>query len=44
MKKKRILIVDDKETMRFLLTEALKPLGYKIETVGDGEAAIQPLA
>jgi len=44
MKKKRILIVDDKETMRFLLTEALKPLGCKIETAGDGEAAIHQLA
>jgi CheY-like chemotaxis protein len=44
MKKKMILIVDDKETMRFLLTEALKPLGYKIETVGDGKAAIQQVA
>jgi two-component system, sensor histidine kinase and response regulator len=44
MKKKRILIVDDKETMRFLLTEALKSLGYKIETAGNGETAIQQLA
>ena len=43
MKKKRILIVDDKETMKFLLTETLKPLGYKIVTAENGDAAIKQL-
>jgi two-component system response regulator HydG len=44
LKEKTILIVDDTETIKFLLTEALKPLGYKIETAGNGAAAIQQLA
>jgi CheY-like chemotaxis protein len=44
MKTKRILIVDDKETMRFLLSEVLRPLGQEIETTESGEEAIQRLA
>ena len=44
MKTKRVLIVDDKETMRFLLSEVLRPLGQKIETAESGEEAIQKLA
>ena len=43
MKAKRILIVDDKETMRFLLTEALRPLGQEIETAESGEKALRKL-
>lgn len=44
MKTKRILIVDDKETMRFLLSEVLRPLGQEIETAESGEKALQKLA
>lgn len=44
MKAKRILIVDDKQTMRFLLSEALRPLGQEIETAESGEKALQKLA
>jgi CheY-like chemotaxis protein len=44
MKTKRILIVDDKETMRFLLSEVLMPLGKEIETAETGEKALQKLA
>ena len=44
MKTKRILIVDDQETMRFLLSEVLRPLGQKIETAESGEKALQKLA
>ena len=44
MKTKRILIVDDKETMRLLLSEALKPLSQELETAESGEGAIQKLA
>ena len=43
MKVKRILIVDDKETMRFLLTEALRPLEQEIETAESGEKALREL-
>ena len=44
MNAKRILIVDDKEAMRFLLSEALRPLGQEIETAESGEKALQKLA
>ena len=44
MKTKKILIVDDKETMRFLLSEVLRPLGQEIETAESGEKALQKLA
>jgi CheY-like chemotaxis protein len=44
MKTKRILIVDDKETMWFLLSEVLRPLGQEIETAESGEKAFQKLA
>lgn len=44
METKRILIVDDKETMRFLLSEVVRPLGQEIETAESGERAIQRLA
>jgi DNA-binding NtrC family response regulator len=44
MKTKRILIVDDKETMWFLLSEVLRPLGQEIETAESGEKALQKLA
>jgi CheY-like chemotaxis protein len=44
MKNKRILIVDDQETMRFLLSEVLRPLGQEIETAESGGKALQKLA
>jgi CheY-like chemotaxis protein len=44
MKTKRILVVDDKETMRFLFSEVLRPLGQEIETAESGEKAFQKLA
>ncbi|HPD60908.1 MAG TPA: response regulator [Thermodesulfobacteriota bacterium] len=44
MKTKKILIVDDKETMRVLLSEVLRPLGQEIETAGSKNGAIQRLA
>jgi serine phosphatase RsbU (regulator of sigma subunit)/HPt (histidine-containing phosphotransfer) domain-containing protein len=39
--KPRILIVDDDEDMRMLLSAWLDPLGYPVSTVSDGEAALQ---
>ena len=43
MGKKRILIVDDEETIRILLAETLKPLGCEIETARNGEEAIRQI-
>lgn len=40
-KKKRILIADDEEIIRILLSEALKPHDYKIDVVKDGVEAIR---
>jgi sigma-B regulation protein RsbU (phosphoserine phosphatase) len=40
----RILIVDDDEDMRLLLGAHLEQLGYFVDTVPDGETAIQWLA
>jgi DNA-binding NtrC family response regulator len=37
----KVLIVDDDESMRFFLTEAMKKRGYEIEAVGDAEAAVE---
>ena len=34
-----VLIADDHEYMRLLITEVLRPLGHEIESVTDGEAA-----
>jgi CheY-like chemotaxis protein len=41
MKKKKILIADDEEVIRILLTEVLKPHDYKIDVVEDGVEAIR---
>ena len=38
---KRILIVDDEETVRALLAEVLEPHDYKIDIAGDGVEAIR---
>lgn len=40
MNQKRILIVDDEASMRFLLSKQLKRAGYETATAADGEAAI----
>jgi putative two-component system response regulator len=44
MEKKRILIVDDEETVRILLFQALKFFGYEIDTVENGIEAIKRIA
>lgn len=41
MEKKRILIVDDEETVRILLFQTLKFFGYEIDTVENGIEAIK---
>jgi CheY-like chemotaxis protein len=38
--KRRILIVDDNEDARWMLAEMLIELGYEVESVGDGQAAL----
>lgn len=37
----RILVVDDEESMRFLLSQVMKREGYDVETASDGEKALQ---
>ena len=37
----RILIVDDEESIRFLLREVMRREGYDVETVDNGESAVQ---
>jgi len=44
MEKKRILIVDDEETIRTLLFKALKFFGYEIDTVENGMEAVKRIA
>lgn len=37
----RILVVDDEESMRFLLSQVMKREGYDVATASDGEKALQ---
>jgi PAS domain S-box-containing protein len=41
--KRRILLVDDNEDARWMLAEMLGELGYEVESVGDGPAALEVL-
>lgn len=41
MKKKRVLVVDDEETLRRLLATELESDSFEVETAGDGEEAIE---
>ena len=43
MEKKKLLIADDEEAVRYLLTGALQSELYEIDTVEDGEKAIQQM-
>ena len=38
--KKRLLIIDDEENMRHMLTAMLKNFGYEVETAGDGQQGL----
>jgi len=44
MEQKKILIVDDKHTIRFLISEVLKPLGHEIDIAENGEIALQKIS
>lgn len=41
--RKRVLLVDDNEDARWLLSEVLTQYGYEVESVGDAEAALSAL-
>ncbi|MFN3135063.1 MAG: sigma-54-dependent transcriptional regulator [Candidatus Kryptonium sp.] len=41
--KSRILVVDDEETLRYLLSSELAAEGYEVETAGDGDEAIESI-
>jgi two-component system response regulator AtoC len=42
--KKNILVVDDEENLRHMLTVVLKKQGYAVDTAANGEAALRMLA
>jgi len=41
--KSRILVVDDEEALRYLLSSELAAEGYEVETAGDGDEAIESI-
>ncbi len=41
MAKKKILVVDDEESMRYFLNRSLKRKGFEVETVESGEEALE---
>ncbi|NLP01711.1 MAG: response regulator, partial [Fibrobacter sp.] len=43
MDKGKILVVDDEASLRLLLSNELSRAGYSVETVADGEAALEIL-
>ncbi len=41
--KSRVLVVDDEEALRYLLSTELVAEGYEVETAGDGDEAIEAI-
>jgi DNA-binding NtrC family response regulator len=41
--KSRVLVVDDEEALRYLLSTELAAEGYDVETAGDGDEAIEAI-
>ncbi|CUU01952.1 Response regulator receiver domain-containing protein [Candidatus Thermokryptus mobilis] len=41
--KSRVLVVDDEEALRYLLSTELAAEGYEVETAGDGDEAIEAI-
>jgi len=41
MSKQRVLVVDDEESLRFLLASELQAESFEVQTAGDGEEAIE---
>jgi DNA-binding NtrC family response regulator len=41
MAKARVLVVDDEESLRFLLTSELEAEAFEVQSAGDGEEAIE---
>jgi Response regulator containing CheY-like receiver, AAA-type ATPase, and DNA-binding domains len=42
-RKKLVLIVDEAESIRFIISETLQLLGYEIDTAENGEVALQKI-
>jgi len=42
-RKKLVLIVDEAETIRFIISETLRPFGYEIDAAENGEVALQKI-
>ena len=42
-RKKLVLIVDEAESIRFIISETLRPLGYEIDTAENGGVALQKI-
>ena len=42
-RKKLVLIVDEAESIRFIISETLRPFGYEIDTAENGEVALQKI-
>ncbi len=41
MKKARILVIDDEQNLRLLISEELKDLGYEVETAANANEALE---
>lgn len=41
MKKAKILVIDDEQNLRLLMSEELKDLGYEVETASDADEALK---
>lgn len=41
--KSKVLVVDDEEALRYLLSTELVAEGYEVETAGDGDEAIEAI-
>jgi DNA-binding NtrC family response regulator len=43
VEKSKVLVVDDEEALRYLLSTELSAEGYEVDTAGDGDEAIEAI-